>query len=123
MIRQCIFSCFCIHDDVVYFFFRSVYNAAKFQIVSLSDDDDDRHWIISSRHVGNCLEDEGWIQVVDKPKPRRNRCVCGYENVEKYPAIMYAKGNRKTRWSSGSEYIFVAYQSTTFSFMSGWAHQ
>ena len=43
---------------------------------------------------------------MDKPKPGRDRCVCSYENVEKYPAIMYAKGNRKTRWADRSKYMY-----------------
>jgi hypothetical protein len=62
-------------------------------------DDDARHWTVSSRHRGDCFNDEGWIQVIDKPKPGRDRCVCGYENVAKFPTIMYAKGDRKTKWS------------------------
>ena len=57
--------------------------------------------------MGNCFDDEGWIQVVDKPKPGRNICLCGYENVEKYPAIMYAKGNRKARWSDRSKCVTI----------------
>ncbi|XP_052254407.1 uncharacterized protein LOC127860393 [Dreissena polymorpha] len=66
---------------------------------SFDGDDDSRHWAISYRHRGDCRNDEGWIQVIDKPTPGRDRCVCGYENVAKYPTIMYAKGNRKARWS------------------------
>lgn len=66
---------------------------------SFDGDDDSRHWTVSSRHVGDCRNDEGWIQVIDRPKPGRDRCVCGYENVAKYPTIMYAKGNKKTKWS------------------------
>ncbi|KAH3705101.1 uncharacterized protein LOC127860533 [Dreissena polymorpha] len=65
---------------------------------SFDGDDDSRHWAISSVHKGDCRNDEGWIQVIDKPTPGRDRCVCGYENVAKYPTIMYAKGNRKARW-------------------------
>ena len=81
-------------------------------LYSYRDDGDDRHWIVSSRHVGNCREDEGWIQVIDKPKPGRDRCVCSYENVEKYPAIMYAKGNRKTRWADRSKLIHIQNKKT-----------
>ncbi|XP_060591427.1 uncharacterized protein LOC132746331 [Ruditapes philippinarum] len=66
---------------------------------SFDGDDDARHWTVSSRHRGDCFNDEGWIQVIDKPKPGRDRCVCGYENVAKFPTIMYAKGDRKTKWS------------------------
>ena len=88
--------------DVVYLRICNAVIHAHF-VSKYRDDDDDRHWIVSSRHVGNCREDEGWIQVVDKPKPGRDRCVCSYENVEKYPAIMYAKGNRKTRWADRSK--------------------
>ncbi|KAL4228615.1 hypothetical protein ACF0H5_011665 [Mactra antiquata] len=71
---------------------------------SFDGDDDSRHWTVSSRHVGDCRNDEGWIQVIDKPKPGRDRCVCGYENVDKYPTIMYAKGNRKAKWSDPRSY-------------------
>ncbi|WAR04209.1 hypothetical protein MAR_019578 [Mya arenaria] len=66
---------------------------------SFDGDDDSRHWTVSSSHRGDCRNDDGWIQVVDKPRPGKDRCVCGYENVRKYPTIMYAKGNRKARWS------------------------
>ncbi|KAL4228616.1 hypothetical protein ACF0H5_011666 [Mactra antiquata] len=71
---------------------------------SIDGDGDSRHWTVSSRHVGNCRNDEGWLQVIDKPKPGRDRCVCGYENVDKYPTIMYAKGNRKAKWSNRRSY-------------------
>ncbi|XP_045208244.2 uncharacterized protein LOC123560059 [Mercenaria mercenaria] len=67
---------------------------------SFDGDDDARHWTVSYRHRGDCRNDEGWIQVIDKPKPGRDRCVCGYENVDKFPTIMYAKGNTKTKWNN-----------------------
>lgn len=66
---------------------------------SFDGDGDARHWAVSFRHRGDCRNDEGWIQVIDRPKPGRDRCVCGYENVDKYPTIMYAKGGRKSKWS------------------------
>ncbi|KAK3591395.1 hypothetical protein CHS0354_005317 [Potamilus streckersoni] len=65
------------------------------------DRDDDNHWTIRNKKSVTC-DEEGWLTVIDKPRKGRNRCVCSYEDIDDYPAILYSRDSSKTKWSSGN---------------------